>query len=103
VYLPLFGVEAPRAGDNVPGIVLTGSARPTNGIEKKAWIRGWREGAVWQCASGVPITERSEPRGETGAPAERVVAVPMEGALSPYTERSELRGRLRRLCRWRGR
>jgi hypothetical protein len=33
---------------------------------------------------GVPITERSELRGETGAPAERVVALPTEGALSPY-------------------
>ena len=101
MYLPLFAVEASWAGDNVPSIVLAGSARPTNGIEKKAWIRGWREGAAGQCASRRPNDERSElKRGDSasllveGALSQRhtsearlrgeaPVALPLEGALSP--------------------
>jgi hypothetical protein len=102
VYLPLFGVEAPRAGDNVPGIVLAGSARPTNGVEKKARIRGWREGAAGQIASRRPDNRAQRAEGGDSASllvegalsqrhtsearlrGEAPAALPVEGALSPY-------------------
>jgi hypothetical protein len=38
----------------MPGIVLAATARPTNAIENKVWIRGRREGAAGQCASRRP-------------------------------------------------